>query len=102
MSDKSERLFEALSALKDSTIDEGAQEPPAKKKFHWRRWTALAACLAVAVLGVGTFTGLIPLFRMGGSAGGSGHDGASTFMSYAGPVFPLTLKEENDSITAQR
>ena len=54
MSDKSERLFEALSELKDSTIDEGAQEPPAKKKFHWRRWTALAACLAVVVLGVGT------------------------------------------------
>ena len=39
MSDKSERLFEALSELKDSTIDQGAQEPPAKKKFHWRRWT---------------------------------------------------------------
>ena len=104
MSDKSERLFQALSELKDSTIDEGAQEPPAKKKFHWRRWTALAACLAVVVLGVGTYTGLIPLLRLGGSgAGGGGHDeGATTFMSYAGPVFPLTLGEENGSITAQR
>ena len=104
MSDKSERLFEALSELKDSTIDEGAQEPPEKKKFHWRRWTALAACLAVVVLGVGTYTGLIPLLRLGGSgAGGGGHDeGATTFMSYAGPVFPLTLGEENGSITAQR
>ena len=41
---------------------------------------------------------------MGGSAGagGSGHSEASTFMSYAGPVFPLTLAEENGSITAQR
>lgn len=38
--------------------------------------------------------------RMGGSSsnnglGGSGADGVTNFMSYAGPVFPLTLAEEN-------
>ena len=101
MSDKSERLFEAMSELSDEKIDEGAVCSP-KKKFHWKRWTALAACLAVVVLGVGTFTGHIPLLQIGGNAGGGGHDEASTFMSYAGPVFPLTLGEENGSITAQR
>ena len=101
MSDKSERLFEAMSELSDKTIDEGADYTP-KKKFHWKRWTALAACLAVVILGVGTVTGIIPLLPVGGQAGGSGHDEASTFMSYAGPVFPLTLGEANGSITAQR
>ena len=101
MSDKSQRLFEAMSQLSDEKIDEGAAYTP-KKKFHWKRWTALAACLAILVVGVGGITGLIPIFRIGGSAGGSGADGASTFMSYAGPVFPLTLGETNDSITAQR
>ena len=101
MSDKSQRLFEAMSQLSDEKIDEGAAYTP-KKKFHWKRWTALAACLAILVVGVGGITGLIPIFRIGGSAGGSGADGASTFMSYAGPVFPLTLGEANDSITAQR
>ena len=66
-----------------------------------RPWMGACACLALIVgLGVGLYTGRIPL--PGGSAGGGGHDEASTFMSYAGPVFPLTLKEENDSITAQR
>ena len=102
MSEKSQRLFEALNELKDSTIDEAGREPPAKKKFRWRRWTALAACLALVVVGVGAVTGVIPILRFGGSAGGGGHDEASTFMSYAGPVFPLTLGEANDSITAER
>ena len=101
MSDKSERLFEAMSELSDQKIDEGAAYTP-KKKFHWKRWTALAACLAILVVGVGSITGLIPIFRIGANAGGSGHDEASVFMSYAGPVFPLTLGEANDSITAQR
>ena len=64
-------------------------------------WMGACACLAlIAGLSVGLYTGRIPL--PGGSAGGGGHDEASTFMSYAGPVFPLTLREENDSITAQR
>lgn len=101
MSDKSERLFEAMSELSDEKIDEGAAYPP-KKKFHWKRWTALAACLAILVVGVGSVTGLIPIFRLGANSGGSGHDEASVFMSYAGPVFPLTLREANGSITAQR
>lgn len=101
MSDKSERLFEAMSELSDKTIDEGATYNP-KKKFRWKRWTALAACLAILVVGVGGITGLIPIFHIGANAGGSGHDEASVFMSYAGPVFPLTLGEANNSITAQR
>lgn len=101
MSDKSERLFEAMSELSDEKINEGAPYTP-QKKFHWKRWTALAACLAILVVGVGGITGLIPIFRMGANSGGSGHDEASVFMSYAGPVFPLTLGEANDSITARR
>ena len=100
MSEQSERLLEAMSELPDAQIDAGAEEPP-RKKSHWKRWAALAACLAVAALGVGTLTGLIPL-QFGATAGGSGHDAATTFMSYAGPVFPLTLAEENEAITAER
>ena len=98
MSDKSERLFQAMSEIRDEAIDEAAQEPPAKRKpHHWKRWAALAACLALVAAG----GYLLP--RLGGSsAGGGGHDEASAFMSYAGPVFPLTLVEANGSITAQR
>ena len=65
----------------------------------WAKWTsAIAACL-VLTIGVSLFFG-----GMGGNAGagGSGHEEGSTFMSYAGPVFPLTLREENAAISAER
>ena len=102
MSDKSERLFQAMNDIGEDKIDEAA-EAVTKKKLHWRRWTALAASLALVVGAGGYFLSR----TMGGGAasggaGGSGSDGASTFMAYAGPVFPLTLKEENADITAER
>ena len=115
MSEKSERLFEAMSELKDATVDQGVESPPARRRFRWKRWTALAACLAL-VVGLGA-AGVLRLPTLGGAgagpaageggetnggAGGSGHDGGTVFMSYAGPVFPLTLLEGNDSITAER
>lgn len=100
MSEQSEHLLEAMSELPDAQIDAGAQEPH-RKKSPWKRWAALAACLTVAFLGVGVAAGLIPL-PFGANSGGSGHDEATTFMSYAGPVFPLTLTEENNHLTAAR
>lgn len=101
MSRESERLLEAMNSLPDATLEENVPVT-AGKKSSWKKWGALAASLAVVVLGVGIFTGFIPL--LGGRAGqsGSGSDGASVFMSYAGPAFPLTLREENTAIEAQR
>ena len=100
MSEQSERLLEAMSELPDAQIDAGAEEPPGKKS-HWKRWAALAACLALVILGVGVFRGRISV-PFGAESGGGGHDEATTFLSYAGPVFPLTLAEENDALTAAR
>ncbi len=101
MSRESERLLEAMNSLPDATLEENVPVTAGKKR-RWKRWATLAACLAVVVLGVGIFTGFIPL--LGGRAGqnGSGSEGASVFMSYAGPVFPLTLSGENTAIEAQR
>ena len=74
-----------------------------RPRRRFRPWMGVCACLAVVfLLGVGILTGQLPLLRFGGSAGAGGHNEGSTFMSYAGPVFPLTLGEENDAITAQR
>lgn len=87
--------------------DEHIQDAKNGKKIvmpQWAKWaSAIAACLVLAI-GIG---GLL-LLRKGGNstpgseAGGSGHDGGSVFMSYAGPVFPLTLREKNAAISAQR
>ena len=105
MSERSERLFGALSEIDEQKIDEAA--PGDRVRFRWRRWGVLAAAL-VLVVGVGSYV----LPRLGGSAsnggaffgdgGGAGAEGASTFMSYAGPVFPLTLREADGEITARR
>ena len=42
MSDKSQRLFEAMSQLSDEKNEEGAAYTPQKKSI-WKRWTGRPA-----------------------------------------------------------
>ena len=95
---KSDELLDAIGEAKDEYVQD-VRNAKVKKMPGWAKWTsAIAACL-VLTLGVSLFFG-----GMGGNAGagGSGHEDGSTFMSYAGPVFPLTLRDENASISADR
>lgn len=95
---RSDELLDAIGDARDEYVHD-VRNGKVKKMPGWAKWTsAIAACLVLAI-GVNLFLG-----GMGGNAGasGSGHEDGSTFMSYAGPVFPLTLREENASITAQR
>ena len=94
-------------------VDDGIVVEAEKRKrpavSRWARWTAAAACLCAVIVG-----GVLLFVRTGGNAapgggwggrsgaGGSGHNEGSVFMSYAGPVFPLTLREENTAISADR
>ena len=96
MSDKSRRLFAAISELPDEKLDESAV-PAFRKRRRWNRWMALAACLALTV---GAAAWFLP--RLGGRSGGAGSSGSSVFMSYAGPILPLSLRSENDAVTARR
>ena len=97
---KSDELLDAIGEAKDEYVQD-VRNAKVKKMPVWAKWTsAIAACLVLAV-------GINFVFRnMGGmaspEAGGSGHEDGSTFMSYAGPVFPLTLLEENEHICAER
>lgn len=91
---------EALRASPELRARISALADTVRPKRRFRPWMGLCACLAVAVLGGGAL--LLSQGGPGGSAGGGGHDEGSTFMSYAGPVFPLTLGEENEAITAER
>lgn len=90
-------IYEAVTNIDEELID-AAQ----KRKRLPAKWMATAAAVAV-VIGVGAVA--LPRLlggRQGVTADGGGSGEGSTFMSYAGPVLPLTLGEENDSITAQR
>lgn len=100
---KSDELLDLIGETEDGLIHDAKQHQKTKKFPKWARWSsAIAACLVVAI-GIGGF--IFP--RLGGNSAsggeGGGHDDrSSSFMSYAGPVFPLTLLEENSSISAQR
>nr|WP_325213674.1 hypothetical protein [uncultured Oscillibacter sp.] len=126
---RAERLFRVLG-LVDSALAEEALEVRARR-VEWKRWAALAACLALAIgLGFGwRLTGGFRGYGSGmsgggdsGSAGVSGdapadgapmdpgasgggggvEDGGITFLSYAGPVLPLTTAEDPGGLTAER
>ena len=104
---KAERLFRAIG-LVDEGLIETAAETPVKKRPVWRRYAAAAACLMV-LCGAGAAYLVTGGFRgHGASAGGSGINNAGSaadtavFMSYAGPVLPLTTADENPGVTAER
>lgn len=99
MSEQSERLFKAISDLKDETVDPALEPRNKRRHRRWIGWAAMAACFCLMV---GILTGRIPLLGGRSNQPVSGADGAITFQSYAGPVLPMTLREENETITAQR
>ena len=97
---KSDELLDAIGEAKDEYVRD-VRSAKMNKIPNWAKWTsAIAACLVLA-LGIN-----FVFSHMGGmaspEAGGSGHEDGSVFMSYAGPVFPLTLLEENEHICAER
>ena len=109
MSERSERLLVQLGEIRAEIVDEADEPVPERigKRPAWKRWVAMAAGLAIVLFTAGVFTGVIPL--LGGRSGGDGsagvdppNSGPTTFMSYAGPVFPLTLREADSGISAQR
>ena len=108
---KAEQLFRVLGLVDDDLIEEAAS--PTGRRGGFRKWMAAAACLAV-LCAVGAGWIITGGFRgRGSTAPGESGSGiasdndplsveGSTFMSYAGPVFPLTLAEDTKTLTAER
>lgn len=99
---KEKKLFDAITEVDEDLIEEARIISLKKQAKTWKKWIAIAASI-VLVIGIGSSA----LWRMGalipgGSSGGNGHGEGTTFMSYAGPVFPLTLSENVDELTATR
>ena len=102
---KAERLFQILGLVDESLIEEAvsASSPAAvQRRPSWVRLLAAAACLAVICAGAwglwqsnpGAGTGSPGDAALaGGESGGDGHSPGTAFLSYAGPVFPLTTAE---------
>ena len=111
---KAERLFQILGLVDESLIEEAdtASSPAAvQRRPSWVRLLAAAACLAVICAGAwglwqsnpGAGTGSPGDAALaGGESGGDGHSPGTAFLSYAGPVFPLTTAEADPGLTAER
>lgn len=116
-----EKLFDAITQVEDDLVEEALRHP-ARRRFPWRRWGALAACLALAA-GLAWAARLLPApadgdglsqpgETAGNEAGGAAEDGGegnassgdigAAFLSYAGPVLPLTIEEEGEGLSASR
>ena len=113
---KAERLFRVLGLTDPALVEEALEAG----RRPWKRWAAMAACLALAAglgfgwLAAGGFGGYGS--SMSGSsgsdcltgnpsdsgAGGSGVEDGTAFLSYAGPVLPLTALENPEGLTAER
>lgn len=114
-----EQLFRILGLVDDDLIREaapGLRGSAAVRRHPWRRMLAAAACLAL-VVGAGRLLPLGGSSGAGNAAPGSGSDSGGSgiitdneplsadgtvFMSYAGPVFPLTTAEDGTGLTAER
>ncbi len=94
---KPDDIFDAIGEVNDEAVaDAKKTDKKANRLRPWLKWSGIAASF-VLVCGIGILAAII---FMGGNAGGGAEEGL-TYMSYAGPVFPLTLKDEAD-ITADR
>ncbi len=110
MSKQSETLYDGITRIDEQYIEQAAPGAPEPKtnRHRRKRWTLIAACLCVVV--VGGSIGGVSLLRGGssgtvdssGNAGGTGHAEGEIYDSYAGPVFPLTILEEVSGLSAER
>jgi len=108
MSKKREKkLFDAITGIRDDLIEHAQDAKPKARQYKWQAWGTIAAC-AVLLIGIGgimLWQNPLPFGGSSGDAGsgGNGHaEGSTVFMSYAGPVFPLTLSEQDSEVTANR
>lgn len=95
-----------VSAEKEVRMADGKSNRKWKNISKWQKRAALAACACLVLLvGVPLLIQKAP--GMGssneGAGGGSNNsDGSTVFMSYAGPVFPMTALEGGEALTVER
>jgi len=104
----SENLYDAITEVNDDLIAEAKNHKFTNRRGTITRWCTVAASL-VLVAGISSFAyfNLLPIGCGGSTAPGSGgggrtttsNDGSTIFMSYAGPVFPLSILEDDDGST---
>lgn len=98
---KAENLSGAMAHFSDKLLREAdASRKMKKSPRRWLGWAAAAACLCiVCTLGLGMLRNN-PQNAAPGSP--SQTEERSGYLSYAGPILPLCMTEDNENITARR
>ena len=97
---REEKLYEAITEINDELVEKAENYDFSKKQFSFKkRHFALitaAACICLVA------TSIIGVLLGGRSGGGGAHELGSSYMSYAGPVFPLTSTSDVSGIEVTR
>ncbi len=96
---QAERLFQIIGLVDEALVEEALSPPKARRKFFWSS-LASAACLALCMAGWLVSGGLSADSAAPASPAG-GESSSESFLSYAGPVLPLTVLEDTE-LTATR
>ena len=97
------KFSEALTKIDDKYVDEAIQYKGKRKTLIPLKWSAAAACICLIIVGSVFYIKTNDAGTANDTgAGGIGHDESSEFMSYAGPVFPLTTLNTVQGVEADR
>ena len=100
-----EELYQAITEAPDALVEEAADPALARRGpvRHWKGLVAAALAVAVGLGGMG-LSGLLGGrgFPPGAASGMGGHEDGSLFLSYGGPVFPLTVDGDAAGLRADR
>ncbi|MBR2046237.1 MAG: hypothetical protein IJ958_08910 [Agathobacter sp.] len=95
-----EKLYDAITEIDDEYVEKAENYDLTPQKFTFKKrhlaWIATAACLCLIV---GT---VVSIFLGGRSGGGGAHEYGSAYMSYTGPIFPLTSTSDVTGIEVTR
>ena len=104
----SEKRYDVLTGIREEFIVEAKDCKLGKSRSRIARWSTIAAAL-ILIIGISGYvligTGVLPITggTPGTSSRGAGRQEDSTvFMSYAGPVFPLSILGDGAGLTAER
>ncbi len=94
---KREDMLTLFDGVDETLLLQCDKPPKSKTRRTITRLSAIAACLAVLIVG-----GAVLAPFLGGAGAGGGSSGTRVYMSYPGPVLPLTVLEGGEGITATR
>ncbi len=97
---KSEKLYDAITEIDESVVEEAnVDKIKTGIKLPWKIVGTVAAC---AALTVGLAIGGRIAFPGASAGGGENQNPGESYMSYAGPAFPLAALENTDGIEFER